>query len=175
MWIRYWHNDKVLENGNLRIKPGDSLAVENLSGYISKREEVSSTFVFLVRQAWKNYPFLWLVGSFSCKFGYAFIPAVFASEDAAGGDSLSPLMREQTVVGVLWLQLVGSSTKTTSNLRLLCKAFEDWLPADAFWSETMREHFLRHFSLGSCEGNCWTWMDFLQSCFHFFFLLPLNW
>jgi len=72
------------------------------------------------------------LGSFSCKFGCAFIPAGFASEDTAGGDSLCPLMREQTVVGVLGLPLVGSSTQKTSNLCLVCKAFEDQLPADAF-------------------------------------------
>lgn len=180
MEVRDWRNGKVLENGNLKIKPGNSVAVENLTCYISKRKDVSSIFSILVRRAWKNYPcspkdhlsmvvgklfmqiWLYFHSSWFCLWRHRRW-RFFVSFD------------ERTVVGVLWLPLVGSSTNTTSNLHLLCKAFEDRLPADAFWSETMKEHFLRHFSLGICEGNCWTWMDFLQSCFQFLFSFPFNW
>jgi len=56
MWVRYGCNGKVLEEVNPRSKPGDPVAVDNLSCYISEREEVSSIFSISVRRAWKNYP-----------------------------------------------------------------------------------------------------------------------
>lgn len=55
------------------------------------------------------------------------VPAAFASEGTAGGHSLCPLMREQTVAGVLWL-LLTEEHSTKDEAVPVC-AFEERLPA----------------------------------------------
>lgn len=181
IWIRYWHNGKALENGNLRIKSGDSSSGK--SQLRQQTEGVSSIFSILVKQAWKNYPcspkdhLSMVVGKLFMQMWSCFHSSWFCLWRRCRWWFLCPLMREQTAVSVPWLLLVGSSIKPTSNLRLLCKVFEDQLPADAFWSETMKEHFLRHFFFGGLWRKLLNMDGFPTKLLSllFFFLLTLNW